>query len=46
LRQAVKEQNKNLMPDILAAVKEYASLGEICDVLRDEFGEYHESVIL
>jgi len=46
LRQTVKEWDKNLMPDILAAVKEYASLGEICNVLREEFGEYHESVIL
>jgi len=46
LRQTTKEPNMNLMPDILTAVKEYASLGEICNVLRDEFGEYHESVIL
>jgi methylmalonyl-CoA mutase N-terminal domain/subunit len=46
LRQTTKEPDKNLMPDILAAVKEYASLGEICNVLRDEFGEYHELVIL
>ena len=30
----------NLMPVILEAVKEYASLGEICNVLRDVFGEY------
>ncbi|MDH3568506.1 MAG: methylmalonyl-CoA mutase family protein, partial [Desulfobacteraceae bacterium] len=30
----------NLMPEILAAVKAYATLGEICQVLRDEFGEY------
>lgn len=32
--------NDNLMPVILEAVKEYASLGEICNVLRDVFGEY------
>ncbi len=30
----------NLMPPILAAVKQYATLGEICDVMRDVFGEY------
>jgi len=30
----------NLMPEILAAVKTYATLGEICQVLRNEFGEY------
>jgi methylmalonyl-CoA mutase N-terminal domain/subunit len=30
----------NLMPPILEAVKAYASIGEICGVLRDVFGEY------
>ena len=39
LRDAAGMDN-NLMPPILAAVKEYATLGEICNVLRDIFGEY------
>jgi len=30
----------NLMPPILESVKEYATLGEICNVLRGVFGEY------
>ncbi len=30
----------NLMPFILDAVEKYATLGEICNVLRDVFGEY------
>jgi len=30
----------NLMPVILEGVKAYATLGEICDELRDVFGEY------
>ena len=30
----------NLMPFILAAVENYATLGEIADTLRDVFGEY------
>jgi len=30
----------NLMPPIMAAVKCYATLGEICDTLRAVFGEY------
>ena len=30
----------NLIPPILAAVKAYATLGEISDVLREVFGEY------
>jgi methylmalonyl-CoA mutase N-terminal domain/subunit len=38
--------NDNLMPLILEAVRSYATLGEICDVLRGEFGEYQQKVIL
>ncbi|MDQ1336962.1 MAG: methylmalonyl-CoA mutase, N-terminal domain, partial [Thermodesulfobacteriota bacterium] len=34
------EGDENLMPLILEAVKAYATLGEICDVLRGVFGEY------
>lgn len=47
--EAIKEAAKsgeNLMPYILEAVKVYATLGEICEVLRKEFGEYKESVVL
>jgi methylmalonyl-CoA mutase N-terminal domain/subunit len=33
---------ENLMPDILECVKEYATLGEICNVLRGVFGEYKD----
>ena len=45
IRESAKYGN-NLMPYILEAVKEYATLGEICEVLRKEFGEYKESVVL
>ncbi|KYC47180.1 MAG: methylmalonyl-CoA mutase [Candidatus Methanofastidiosum methylothiophilum] len=38
--------NKNLMPLILEAVKEYATIGEISDSLRKVFGEYKSSVLL
>ena len=34
------EGKDNLMPIILEAVKAYATLGEICDALRNVFGEY------
>ncbi|XVH31040.1 acyl-CoA mutase large subunit family protein [Haloferacaceae archaeon DSL9] len=34
----------NLVPLIVDAVKVYASIGEICAVLREEFGEYKPSV--
>jgi methylmalonyl-CoA mutase N-terminal domain/subunit len=35
----------NLMPGIIEAVRTYATLGEICDALRQVFGEYEPSVI-
>src|SRR5690625_3592777 len=40
IRKAAQTQNVNLIPFILEAVKVYATIGEICNVLRDEFGEY------
>ncbi|MBB6455355.1 methylmalonyl-CoA mutase N-terminal domain/subunit [Salirhabdus euzebyi] len=40
LRRAAQTEHENLMPYILDAVKVYASIGEICNILRDEFGEY------
>jgi methylmalonyl-CoA mutase N-terminal domain/subunit len=40
LRGAAEKEDVNLMPLILDAVKEYATLGEICGVLREVFGEY------
>jgi len=33
---------ENLMPVILEAVKAYASIGEICDILRGVFGVYED----
>jgi methylmalonyl-CoA mutase N-terminal domain/subunit len=39
LKEAAKG-TENLMPFILAAVEEYATLGEIADTLRSVFGEY------
>jgi len=41
LRNAAKS-TENLMPYILEAVRANGTLGEICDVLRDVFGEYRE----
>ncbi|MDZ4340032.1 MAG: methylmalonyl-CoA mutase family protein, partial [candidate division NC10 bacterium] len=34
----------NLVPFILAAVKAYATIGEICRVLRQVFGEHRETI--
>ncbi len=38
--------DENVMPYILDAVKAYATLGEICGVMREIFGEYEQSVRL
>ena len=45
LREAA-QGTENLMPYILDAVRAYATLGEICGVFREVFGEYREPVIL
>ena len=37
---------ENLMPRILDAVRAYATLGEMCDALRDVWGEYEETPII
>mgnify|MGYP000902491815 FL=1 len=39
IRQAA-EKGDNLFPPVLDAVRAYASLGEICGVLREVYGEY------
>ncbi|MTI82428.1 MAG: methylmalonyl-CoA mutase [Firmicutes bacterium] len=35
----------NLLPYFVEAVKAYATLGEICGVLREEFGEYQQQIV-
>jgi methylmalonyl-CoA mutase, N-terminal domain len=45
LRRAA-EGSENTMPFILAAVREYATLGEICDAFRGVFGSYTETSVL
>jgi len=42
LRRAA-EGPENLMPFILDAVRAYATVGEMCDALRDVWGEYEET---
>jgi len=37
--------SENMMPYIYEAVKAYATLGEICDALREVFGTYEEVAI-
>ncbi len=51
VRESLKELRKaaagggNLMPKILNCVRAYATLGEMCNTLKEEFGEYHEPII-
>lgn len=42
IREAATDGGQNLMPNILAAVESYATLGEISDTLRKVWGEYEE----
>ncbi|MCE5285396.1 MAG: methylmalonyl-CoA mutase family protein [Pelosinus sp.] len=46
LKKACQDEHANLMPVILEAVKTYATLGEICGVMREVFGEYQAHVSL
>jgi methylmalonyl-CoA mutase N-terminal domain/subunit len=39
---AASKTDKNLMPYVIEAVKEYATEQEICDVWREVFGEYRD----
>jgi methylmalonyl-CoA mutase N-terminal domain/subunit len=45
LRTAARER-ANVMPPILDAVRAYATLGEMCDALRDVWGEYEEVPVI
>ncbi len=40
LRKVAENGTENLVPPILNAVRQYATLGEICNVLREVYGEY------
>jgi methylmalonyl-CoA mutase N-terminal domain/subunit len=42
LRQTAQGEG-NLLEPIRAALKERATIGEVCGVMRDEFGEYSEA---
>lgn len=44
LREAA-ENEENLMPRILDCVREYATLGEMCETLKEVFGIYKEPII-
>ena len=43
LEQAARDGRENLMPFLMDAVRAYATLGEMCHVLRGVYGEYREA---
>ncbi|WP_233104120.1 acyl-CoA mutase large subunit family protein [Haliangium ochraceum] len=46
VRAAVRDDSVNMMPPIIDAVKAMVTLGEICDVFREEFGEHRDPAYL
>jgi methylmalonyl-CoA mutase N-terminal domain/subunit len=42
VEEAAHNDNENLMPHFIEAVKTYATLGEIVDVLKKVFSTYEE----
>ncbi len=36
-------EGRNIMPGVLAAVRAYATVGEICDCWREQFGSFEPS---
>ena len=46
LENASRVGRENLMPYIVEAVRAYATLGEMCNVLRGVFGEYREPALV
>ena len=43
---AAARGTENLMPRIIDAVRAYATVGEMCDALRDVWGEYEEVPVI
>jgi len=44
LLKKIASSEQNVMPAILSCVRSYATLGEVCDQLREVFGEYKDSI--
>ena len=45
LKRAAEKEEVNLMPHFIECVKAYVTLQEMCDVLREVFGEYKPAAI-
>jgi len=45
LRRAAEDAGENLIPPIVSSVRAYATLGEMCDVLREVWGTFDDSAV-
>ncbi len=45
LKRDARESDVNLMPAIIAAAKAYATIGEMCDALREVWGTWRETPV-
>jgi methylmalonyl-CoA mutase N-terminal domain/subunit len=45
LKQAAAEENVNLMPPIIDAARDYVTMGEMCDSLREVWGVWRETPV-
>ena len=46
VRRVAADPATNVMPALIAAVREQATLGEVVDALAGEFGRYYEAPVL
>jgi len=40
------ENNENLMPHLIDAFKDYASLGEVCQAFKEEYGTFEQPTVI
>ncbi len=45
LKEDAAHENRNLMPQIVDASKEYVTMGEMCDALREVWGVWRETPV-
>jgi len=45
LKEAASKEGVNLMPPIIEASREYVTLGEMCEALRDVWGVWRETPV-
>jgi len=40
------EDNENLMPYLIDAFRDYVSLGEVCQVFKEEYGTFRQPTVI